>query len=319
MHMPQSRLYIVLLFITSVTIAQELPGKRAHHAMIYDESNQKVIMSGGSTAVNGGSSFKFYDDVWSFDGKNWNKEKITGDQRSGISLAYDSRRKKILSLGGFMNNVTKSDLRIASNNTWTLLSTLPEPGMTEGGFVYDQQQDKFIAFGGGASRGIINANTWLWDGKKWKKQDIKGPDGRQAFAMVYDSKRNKTVLFGGMGATPQNLYGDTWEYDGTEWKKVSDNGPAARMAMGYTYDTKRGTMIIFSGSSSAGILSDMWAWDGKEWKQLPFSSGPAPRMMGYLSYDSKRDMVVLFGGRLGWPNDANDTWEWNGELWTEIK
>ena len=30
-----------------------------------------------------------------------------------------------------------------------------------------------------------------------------------------------------------------------------------------------------------------------------------------------RERVVLFGGRLGWPNDANDTWEWDGSAWAE--
>jgi hypothetical protein len=27
----------------------------------------------------------------------------------------------------------------------------------------------------------------------------------------------------------------------------------------------------------------------------------------------------LFGGRLSWPNDANDTWEWDGKEWKEVK
>jgi hypothetical protein len=40
--------------------------------------------------------------------------------------------------------------------------------------------------------------------------------------------------------------------------------------------------------------------------------------MGYLAYDRRRDRVVLFGGRRGWPNDLNDTWEWDGSRWTEI-
>jgi hypothetical protein len=27
---------------------------------------------------------------------------------------------------------------------------------------------------------------------------------------------------------------------------------------------------------------------------------------------------VLFGGRIAWPNDANDTWEWDGTRWTQV-
>jgi len=41
--------------------------------------------------------------------------------------------------------------------------------------------------------------------------------------------------------------------------------------------------------------------------------------MGYMAYDKYRDRVVLFGGCLGWPNGANDSWEWDGKRWKEIK
>ena len=32
----------------------------------------------------------------------------------------------------------------------------------------------------------------------------------------------------------------------------------------------------------------------------------------------KEKKILLFGGRLGWPNDANDTWEWDGVKWTRV-
>jgi hypothetical protein len=32
----------------------------------------------------------------------------------------------------------------------------------------------------------------------------------------------------------------------------------------------------------------------------------------------RRDRVVLFGGRGEWPNDLNDTWEWDGTTWREV-
>jgi hypothetical protein len=37
--------------------------------------------------------------------------------------------------------------------------------------------------------------------------------------------------------------------------------------------------------------------------------------MGYMVYDKQRDRIVLFGRRKGWPNDCNDTWEWDGLSW----
>ena len=44
--------------------------------------------------------------------------------------------------------------------------------------------------------------------------------------MAYDSKRGRTVLFGG-SAGNVNL-NDTWEWDGQDWTQVADTGPPAR-------------------------------------------------------------------------------------------
>lgn len=306
---------LLFVVITTCFSQQTVPDKRAHHALIYDENSETVKLIGGSTPLNNGSSFQFFDDVWSFDGRSWKKDNVVSDQRSGVSLAYDPKNKSILSLGGFTSNgQSKSDLRELKDNKWTTLTDLPELTMTEGAFVYDSKNDRFVAFGGGVSRGQVNSTTWVWDRKSWKKLEGAGPEGRQAFVMVYDSERSKIVLFGGMGATPQTLYGDTWELDGDKWTKVSTSGPAPRMSMGYAYDSKRGLLMIFGGASANGILSDMWIWGEGTWEEHAIN-GPDARMMGYMAYDKKRDKVVLFGGRLSWPNDINDTWIWDGVSW----
>jgi hypothetical protein len=77
-------------------------------------------------------------------------------------------------------------------------------------------------------------------------------------------------------------------------------------------------LIIFGGVNSDGLQGDTWGWNGKVWLNLA-DAGPAPRTMGQLVYDKGRDRVVMFGGRLGWPTDANDLWEWDSEEWKEIK
>ncbi len=275
-------------------------------------------MIGGSTPEHGGSDFIFYNDVWSFERTRWTQDGLYGDKRSGLSLAYDPLTNHIVSMGGFSNNQSLSDLRILRGDKWVTLMNDSATATTDGGFIYDILRDKFVAFGGSFSREKINSDTWEWDRQSWIKKNIKNPDPRMAFAMVYDTKRKKTVLFGGMGDTPDKIFGDTWEYDGESWIKVATEGPSARMAMGYTYDTKRGLFLIFGGTSGSAILADTWGWDGIAWQKLA-THGPSPRMMGYMAYDRKRDKAVLFGGRSKWPVDINDTWEWNGTTWTEVK
>jgi hypothetical protein len=261
-----------------------------------------------------------YNDVWKFDGKDWKQSGTAGDRRSGIKMAYDAKRNKLFSYGGWFNGNSLGELRVMENGDWKTLSNLPEMKAAEPGFVYDANRDRLIAFGGSAQRGVANNITWEWDGSSWKKFEGKDPPGRQAFVMVYDSKRKKTVLFGGSDGSG-NKFNDMWEFDGIKWDSipVSGSNPGPRISPGYTYDSKRNLVVIFSGySTDNSIKSDTWGWNGKEWKLLS-DKGPSTRAMGYMAYDKKRDRIVLFGGRLGWPNDANDTWEWDGKEWKEIK
>jgi tetratricopeptide (TPR) repeat protein len=303
--------------LSNKNVGQTLPPKRAHHELVYDEASNRIIMTAGSTPLNGGSSFDVFNDIWNFDGKVWSLSGTAGDKRSGIKMAYDTKRNKLFSFGGWSNGNSLAELRVLENGDWKVLSNLPEMKASEPGFVYDEARDRLIAFGGSAARGVVNSITWEWDGTSWKKFEGSGPEGRQAFAMIYDSRRKKTVLYGGMGTSLEKTFGDTWEFDGSRWTKVSETGPGQRRSPGYAYDSKRAMMIIFGGSMD-GLVKDTWGWDGKEWKKIA-DSGPPARAMGYMAYDKQRDRVVMFGGRLGWPNDANDTWEWDGNEWKEIK
>jgi tetratricopeptide (TPR) repeat protein len=293
------------------------PYKRAHHELVYDETNKSILMVGGSTPLNNGQRGKFFNDIWNYTDARWSKVANVGDERSGIRLVYDTKRNNIYSFGGFTSdNQSSGQLRLLEDGAWKILTDVPEMKAAESGFVYDDVRDKLIAFGGTAGRDIVNNTTWEWDGGQWKRFDGQSPEGRSAFAMVYDSKRNRTVLYGGRGR--QQIFDDTWEFDGVKWTKVSTEGPGARGAFGFAYDSKRGMLMIFGGLGPSGAKGDTWGWDGSKWKKLS-ETGPSPRMMGYMAYDKARDRAVMFGGRLGWPNDAADTWEWDGNQWEEIK
>jgi hypothetical protein len=199
------------------------------------------------------------------------------------------------------------------------LADVPAMRTTEAGFVYDAARDRVIAFGGSASRNEVHQTVWEWDGSNWQKFNGTQPEGRQGFVMVYDSKRKKTILYGGMDAVGKKFEDGIWEFDGKEWKNIRPAvSPGPRMSPGYTYDSKRGLLIITGGIGKEGnSMTDTWGWDGTAWKKLS-ETGPPARMMGYMAYDKDRDRVVLFGGRFGWPNDADDTWEWDGTSWKNI-
>ncbi|RFS17266.1 PD40 domain-containing protein [Emticicia sp. C21] len=293
-------------------VSKNIPAKRAHHELVYDEKSNTVMLFGGSSPIDGGKTIPFFNDVWSYNGKAWKKVGNIGDERSGMKMAYNTRQQKIYSFGGFANNNSLADLRVFEKGQWITINELPEMKATEPGFVYDSKRDKFVLFGGMADRDLFNNATYEWDGKTWKKFEGISPQGRSNFAMIYDEKRGKTVLYGGMND-------GIWEFDGSSWVNIKPEGenPGERIAAGYCYDSKRGMMIFSGGMSNGKRVNDTWGWDGVKWHKLS-TMAPMKRAMGYMVYDKKRDKVVLFGGRISWPIDENDTWEWDGETWKKV-
>ena len=312
-----------LLLAAAIVQAQEsVPGRRAHHSLVYDDGSKRVILAGGSTPIEGGRTFTLFNDVWAFDGTRWTSLGAAGPGFSGAAVAWDSRQQRIVSFGVYDGRGSSGALRVLQGSAWNTVGEHPSIRAAEPGFVYDTRRDRFIAFGGSAGRGTALGETWALSGTTWSKVDVPGPPARQAHAMVFDAKRNVVVVFGGMGTgapgQPPPLFGDTWEFDGTTWTQKQVTGPAARNSAGATFDSKRGVVVLFGGSGPDGFFGDTWSWDGTAWRKLA-ATGPEARVMGYMAYDRNRDRVVLFGGRKGWPDgDLNDTWEWDGNSWRRV-
>lgn len=293
------------------------PPKRAHHALVYDEARNRVILAGGSTPVDGGQSFRFYDDIWELVGDTWRPLGSSDRERSGQKLAYDVANRRVVSFGGFFDRALP-DLLELKNNEWQPLESPARP-VAEGGFVYDNRRNRFIAFGGANGRNHSYGDTWEYAGGRWKQivPDGAGPEARQAFAMVYDTARDRVVLYGGMSPTG-TAFSDTWEFDGRSWKKIDVSGPGPRLAPGAAYDAMRREVVLFGGQSEGAPSGETWTYNGRAWKKVA-DTGPSPRSMGYMAYDAVRNRIVLFGGRTSYPDgDMNDTWEWNGREWREI-
>jgi hypothetical protein len=320
---------LMLLSLPGMVAAQSaepdsIPGRRGHHALVYDAAHRRILLTGGSTPLNGGQSYHFFDELWAFTGGGWRRERATISPRSGQAVAYDGRRALVFAFGGYCGCPNPAggalgDFLVLEDSGWRSLPTPGDRPSAEAGLVYDSRRDRLVLYGGSGANRRVFQDTWEYDGTAWRRTAEQGPGPRMAFSMVYDERRGKTLLFGGFESNPSEPLGDTWIYDGAGWTQVAVNGPTARVTAGIAYDSKRGLVILFGGSDATGDLGDTWAWNGERWTQLA-TGGPPPRSMGALAYDAERDRVVLFGGRAGWPNgDRNDTWEWDGAEWKEIR
>jgi hypothetical protein len=187
---------------------------------------------------------------------------------------------------------------------------------------YDTRRKRLVVFGGlvGGRAYDTTGETWEFDSQRWNRVAESGPPASLGGSMVYDSRRQVMVLFGGLDTTGRKL-GDTWEWNAVRWTRVASNGPPARFGAGIAYDSRRGETILFGGVDSANTkLNDTWRWDGQNWSRAESALVPPPRSEGYLAYDEARSVVVMFGGEgVAVVPTLGDTWEWNGMRWTKVR
>ena len=147
-------------------------------------------------------------------------------------------------------------------------------------------------------------------------QPTQSPSERTHHAMAYDSDRQVTVLFGGSDALA-GAQADTWEYDGKTWTEIKPAvSPPRRTGHGMIYDSISKLTVLYGGSG----LRDTWTWDGKVWTKIkiPAAQKPSARTSFAMAFDQDRGRIVLFGGKDIKTGIVNDTWEFDGTVWTNM-
>jgi hypothetical protein len=294
------------------------PPPRGHAAMVFDEGRGAVVLSGGLFFQGeGGSGLTFLDDLWTFDGKSWQKVECKGAKMAGQSLVYDAKRRRLLEFGGWAGGSDESGDLLAlvpEEKEWKRVVAKPELARADAAIAFDLKRDRLVLFGGGKDRD----ETWEFDGATWSRSAAKGPDGNAYARMVWDAARQRIVLFNGQTDGKQK-FGNTWEHDGSSWKKVSSSGPGPRTSCSFVYDEKRKRTVLFGGMGRQGDLpgtfsSETWAFDGTAWKKIA-DAGPSG-LESVSAYDKKRDRIVLWGVKSHEKGGSGaETWEFDGTKW----
>lgn len=145
--------------------------------------------------------------------------------------------------------------------------------------------------------------TWEWTGARWVQRfPAHTPGGRSTMGMVFDTARNRVVLFGGKNGTTE--FNDTWVYQNDDWTKLdTPNAPPVREVPGMAYDPIRDRVVVFGGTynllssdgktSTATARFDTWEFDGTTWVQRS-SDGPHVSKP-ILQYDPSRNQLLLLG------------------------
>jgi hypothetical protein len=272
--------------------ASVVPDERYLQAVAFDETRKVLVMFGGLAAPYGNSPTP-RQDLWEWSPATgaWTDRTPTGTKpaiRSGAELVFDSTRNKFVMFGGRAGsgyNYQDTWEWDPTTGAWTdrtAAGTVPS-SRCQGAMVFEKSTGKVLLFGGGRSTNgdtsglsmaVSFADTWEWDAATgaWSQRTVTaGPSGRYDASMVWDSTRNRAVLFGGMEKDDATVDGipkqDTWEWDpaaGT-WSErtASGNKPSPRWGQAAAFDGSRGKLVVFGGwdVNTGGYLNDLWDWD----------------------------------------------------------
>lgn len=214
--------------------------------------------------------------------------------------------------------------------------------------VYHGSRATVWLYGGTNQDKVVSDALWEYSDKGWAQLcgpplAACGPGPRAGHAMVYDTQRDRVLLYGGHDANNVNDPGMAdlwaWEADGTTATPVAAaGGPGPRTEAFATYDEDRGVMLLFGGreaqSDSAQLLrNDLHELDGNQWvSPTSAAASPAPRFscahsMTYVRKGAApQDLAgqaVLCGGQAfssstGDREFFDDCWAWDGKDWREL-
>jgi hypothetical protein len=262
--------------------------------------------------------------------------------RVGQAVALDEVQGVLVMFGGLSETPSTGQTALRdiwewsqTAGTWKLRTpTGSAPDARSGAaMAYDSTRKKFVMFGGRAGSGYDLQDAWEWDPATGEWADKTGggasPSARSQAGMVFDSKNNKILLFGGgrseLGGDPMNItlaYGDTWEYDGTRWtQRTTTVAPSARSGFGLAYSTGSSKAYLFGGmevttyNAPGTPKQDIWEYDGGTgtWtERTAAGSKPSPRFGHGMAMDSANGLAAVFGGfDISTSGSKNDVWYWN--------
>jgi hypothetical protein len=192
-------------------------------------------------------------------------------------------------------------------------------------FVYSTTGKAMVRFGG-SSNGNTRNDTWVLDvqTKTWVLKHANGAAGLPikrseiTSAMVYDSKHDVFILFGGRcdGADPRCPGGhaplnDTWVYKlstNTWTQMLPPISPPARMSHQMAFDAEHGVVVMFGGTTVQDLYTvvptvattprDTWVYDyaTNTWSEVTPAVSPPGRYIGSMAYDRAAKVGVLYGG-----------------------
>lgn len=201
------------------------PPVRGYHAAVVDDLTGYIYVYGGidSTAV---SNFIYYDDMWEYNGSDWNRvtPTLTSTGRFGHSAVTDGTW--IYIFGGRSSTASLSDFDgYDFLGAFSSLATAP-PARVYHSAAVNTNNGRIYVFGGWENydKATPSLNDlWEYDisGTSWSPITAPptSPPARGKHAVVVDEANNTLYVFGGSGDT--GITNAVWQYPGSYRDKTT--------------------------------------------------------------------------------------------------
>ena len=320
------------------------PPSRADASMIFDITNNRLLIFGGYDGTNR------LNDLWRWDVAGASFAEVADGTPPGVRqmhvAVYDENNPRMIIWGGRNGTASSNYLSeiwelntTSGSEAWTDRSQAAGekiPGTRSSAACFDAVNKIMVIFGGEDSAlaqhkhayfidlatsgsapmyGALH-NNWLW--------------GRDAHGYAYNPDRDESLVFGGFARLVEDTLAEGehvnefWIYDHAngEWYQPILNtmfGMPEREGATIIYDTFRDRYIIFGGLSGNNTLNNTYLNDVWELKASavgalgvytltklnPTGTKPAARWLHAAVYDATNDRMIVFGGDDG-SNFLND-------------
>jgi hypothetical protein len=148
------------------------PGLRSAHHLDFDPGRGEVVLSGGRTRFDVVATDA---DVWSWNGRRWQRVGGHSVGRSHFAMAYEPGCACLLRFGGGDSlRVHQGDTWRFRENRWERLSPGVAPeARVDPGMVWDRHHNRLVLFGGYVpdGKGPVYGDVWEWDGHAWLRRN----------------------------------------------------------------------------------------------------------------------------------------------------
>ena len=256
--------------------------------------------------------------------------------RTATSIVFDSRRQRLLLMGGSTTNFSRT-----MNDVWSFSLTdgsgwqqiLPTGVLpTSRGWhsaVYDSLRDRLVIVDGNSGSGSLD-DVWALDltgGPHWTRLGTGGstPGPRYQSSLALDRDRDRLVLEGG-------LHGpgiDVWALPlvpGATWSPLVCTGlaPTVRSGAMGAYDGRRNALVVCGGDvTSAEAYDSTFTLAFGDTSTWSVATGPAILRRWYngsAAYDIRNDRICVLGGiRDAWYEDEACAWDSTSAMWRMLR